>query len=64
MHSPALKQKITELYESDSQTAHRFRYTLLALDVVTILFLIGSTFFYGFQAQPKPGLGSDIEIRI
>jgi voltage-gated potassium channel len=47
MHSPALKQKITDLYEGDSQTAHRFRYALLALDVVTILFLIGSTFFYG-----------------
>jgi voltage-gated potassium channel len=47
MPSPSLKQKITDLYEGDSQTAHRFRYTLLALDVVTILFLIGSTFFYG-----------------
>lgn len=47
MHSPALKQKIADLYEGDSQTAHRFRYALLVLDVVTILFLIGSTFFYG-----------------
>ncbi len=47
MPSPKLKQKITDLYEGDSQTAHRFRYTLLVLDVVTILFLIGSTFFYG-----------------
>lgn len=47
MPSPTLKQKITELYEGYSQTAHRFRYILLALDVVTILFLIGSTFFYG-----------------
>jgi voltage-gated potassium channel len=47
MHSPTLKQEITDLYEGDSQTAHRFRYALLALDVVTILFLIGSTFFYG-----------------
>ncbi len=47
MHLPTLKQKITELYEGDSATSHRFRYTLLVLDVVTILFLIGSTFFYG-----------------
>ena len=47
MPSPTLKQKITDLYEGDSQTAHRFRYILLALDVVTILFLIGSTFFFG-----------------
>jgi voltage-gated potassium channel len=47
MHSLALKQKITELYEGDSATSHRFRYALLVFDVVTILFLIGSTFFYG-----------------
>ncbi len=47
MPSPTLKQKITDLYEGDSHTAHRFRYILLALDVVTILFLIGSTFFFG-----------------
>lgn len=47
MPSPTLKQKITDLYEGDSQIAHRFRYILLALDVFTILFLIGSTFFYG-----------------
>lgn len=47
MPLPALKQTIIALYEGDSRTAHRFRYTLLLLDSVTILFLIGSTFFYG-----------------
>ena len=47
MPFPALKQKITDLYEGDSPTAHRFRYAMLAFDVVTIVFLIVSTFFYG-----------------
>ena len=47
MPSPSLKQKVTDLYEGDSPAAYRFRYTLLALDVVTVLFLIGSTFFFG-----------------
>ncbi len=47
MPSPSLKQKVTDLYEGDSPTAYRFRYTLLALDVVTVLFLIWSTFFFG-----------------
>jgi len=47
MHLPTLKQKITSLYEDDSPIANKFRYMLLALDLVTILFLIGSTFFYG-----------------
>jgi voltage-gated potassium channel len=47
MSSPTLKQRIAELYEGSSKTARRFRYTLLVLDLVTILFLIGSTFFYG-----------------
>jgi voltage-gated potassium channel len=47
MHVSTLKEKITKLYEGDDATAHRFRYTLLAFDVVTVFFLIGSTFFYG-----------------
>lgn len=38
---------IKELYESDTPRAHRFRYVLLSLDVVTLLFLIVSTFFHG-----------------
>jgi voltage-gated potassium channel len=47
MQFSVLKDKISELYEGNSATAHRFRYTLLILDFVTILFLIASTFFYG-----------------
>jgi voltage-gated potassium channel len=47
MQNPALKQKIAYLYKSDSKAANRFRYGLLIIDIVTILFLIVSTFFYG-----------------
>jgi voltage-gated potassium channel len=42
-----LKERITDLYEGDGAASHRFRYTLLAIDVVTVFFLIVSTFFYG-----------------
>jgi len=42
-----IKARITGLYEGDSLLAHRFRYTLLAADIVVIVFLIVSTFFYG-----------------
>lgn len=42
-----LKKKIANLYEGDSPGSHRFRYALLVVDVLTILFLIASTFFYG-----------------
>ncbi len=40
-----LKLKIENLYEGNSTKAHNFRYALLTLDVVTILFLVVSTFF-------------------
>ena len=43
----ALKARIEHLYEGESPTAHRFAYSLLALDALTIAFLIISTFFYG-----------------
>jgi voltage-gated potassium channel len=35
------------LYESDAPTAHRFRYALLAFDIVTILFIVATTFVRG-----------------
>lgn len=44
---PRLKAKLRELYEGDTQAAHEFRYGLLALDILTIVYLITSTFFYG-----------------
>ena len=40
----ALKDRLRELYESDSKTAHRFRYGLLVFDLVTIAFLVVSSF--------------------
>lgn len=39
-----MKQLITELYESDTKRAVRFRYGLLVFDVVTVLFLVTSSF--------------------
>ena len=38
---------LTELYEGDTPRAHRFHYMLLALDSITLLFLVISTFFHG-----------------
>ncbi|MGI3166471.1 potassium channel family protein [Pseudooceanicola sp. 200-1SW] len=40
-----MKAKIRELYEGHSVAAHRFRYLLLGFDLVTILFVIVTSFF-------------------
>ena len=40
-----LMQKIRALYEGDSLAAQRFRYGLLAFDLLTILFVIVTSFF-------------------
>lgn len=40
----SLKAKLRELYDGDSAASHRFRYGLLAFDLVTISFLIVSSF--------------------
>jgi voltage-gated potassium channel len=40
----AFKETLRILYESDRQSAHRFRYGLLAFDLVTIGFLVVSSF--------------------
>ncbi len=45
--SASLKAKIRDLYEGDSPRADRFRYLILAIDVLTVLYLIVVTFFYG-----------------
>ena len=45
----ALKANMRELYEGSSSTAQRFRYGLLIFDVVTILFVIGSSFIDGLD---------------
>jgi voltage-gated potassium channel len=41
---PSLKQRITDLYEGDTPAAHKFRYGLLIFDLVTIGFVIISSF--------------------
>jgi voltage-gated potassium channel len=40
----ALKDKLRALYESDTHEAHVFRYGLLAFDILTIIYLIVSSF--------------------
>jgi voltage-gated potassium channel len=39
-----LRARIEELYEGTSQRAHRFRYSLLAFDVVTVAFVVLTSF--------------------
>jgi voltage-gated potassium channel len=44
MGAPLLT-RLRDLYEGDNPLAHRFRYGLLTFDVVTILFVVVSSFF-------------------
>ena len=39
-----LTERLRELYEGDTDRAHRFRYGLLAIDLATLLFIILSSF--------------------
>ncbi|MFD1344494.1 potassium channel family protein [Litorisediminicola beolgyonensis] len=39
-----VRERIKELYEGDSEAAHRFRYALLGFDLVTIAFVIATSF--------------------
>ncbi|ACS43906.1 Iron transport domain protein, N-terminal (plasmid) [Methylorubrum extorquens AM1] len=39
-----LTEKLRELYEGDSDRAHRFRYLLLVFDLTTLLFIVLSSF--------------------
>nr|WP_254007639.1 ion channel [Rhizobium sp. L1K21] len=48
-----MKARLEELYEGESNAAHTFRYALLALDVLTIVYLVVSTFFYGSMVTEK-----------
>jgi voltage-gated potassium channel len=48
MGAPLLT-RLRDLYEGDNPLAHRFRYGLLTFDIVTILFVVVSSFF-----QPTP----------
>ena len=40
-----MRTAIKELYEGESNAAHRFRYGILVFDIVTILFVIATSFF-------------------
>jgi len=40
----SLRERIRLLYHGRSLTAHRFRYALLAFDILTIVFIIGTSF--------------------
>ena len=42
--SGGVKARLLELYEGESDRAHRFRYALLAFDLSTILFVIATSF--------------------
>jgi voltage-gated potassium channel len=41
---PALTAKVRDLYEGDTERAHRFRYALLAFDLATLAFVVISSF--------------------
>ena len=47
---PGWRARLRELYHGWSPRAVRFRYALLALDVVVIGFVIASSFFFGHPA--------------
>jgi len=46
----ALRHAARSLYEGNSRRAHIFRYALLALDVLTVLYIIASSFFEAVPA--------------
>jgi voltage-gated potassium channel len=49
-HPHSLKTTIRHLYEANTDKAARFRYALLGIDLLTILFLIGSSFYHEHEA--------------
>jgi voltage-gated potassium channel len=42
--APSFRERLRSLYHGRSLDAHRFRYGLLAFDIVTILFIVGTSF--------------------
>ena len=41
-----LRQYLRAMYEGDTRTAHRFRYSLLVFDLATILFIVSTSFLH------------------
>lgn len=54
--APGRLARVRALYEGDSDRAHRFRYGLLAFDVVTVIFVIVTSF------TPQGGLVEAIDL--
>ena len=48
------RARLRDLYEGNSQRSHRFRYGLLAFDLLTVLFVVVTSFM-----QDQPGVNSD-----
>jgi voltage-gated potassium channel len=42
--SESFRETLRVLYEGDSKRAHRFRYGLLAFDIATVVFIVGTSF--------------------
>ncbi|WP_193548199.1 potassium channel family protein [Aestuariivirga litoralis] len=49
--TPSLKQRIWNLYEGDTPSGHRFRYGLLVFDLVTIAFVIATSFLHWDETE-------------
>lgn len=64
MAPQTLKDRITFLYEGETDAAHRFRYGLLAIDVATILFLVVATFIYGHPLVEWVGIALGLYIAL
>lgn len=54
----AMKSRLRDLYEGESDRAHRFRYSLLVFDVATILFIVVSSF------MPRAPLVENLDVLI
>jgi voltage-gated potassium channel len=52
------------LYESDAPAAHRFRYGLLAFDIVTILFIVATSFVPGNGTTEKLDIAFGVVILV
>jgi voltage-gated potassium channel len=55
--APRPRARLHELYFGRTERAVRFRYGLLAFDVTTIAFVVGSSFFHGDPMVETVGIG-------
>jgi voltage-gated potassium channel len=55
--APGLRARLRELCFGRTERAVRFRYGLLAFDVTTIAFVVGSSFFHGDPMVETVGIG-------